>query len=314
VRPGRIEDPRALDILLAPAPKGETRVVLKDGIHLDNQRYWGDELIEWIGRPVRVKLDVRDAGRIFCFDPAFRSVVPAEAGTQDKSLGSRLHGNDEVVRETAFICEALDLAISGIPLGDLIAAKKRAKKTLMAEVNAMKTLAKQDGAPLAEEIRQIREDQGSIFNLPVGEPFQGNPFVDAAYAAADARRAPGEKIMPAEAEIFSEPKETRRPLRAVGKAEDDEPKRFRNPIEVFTYFRRERQQRGLTPEEEESVRNNAHREDGQGWLSFAAQNWTAWNSKEQEWILRMVPGHLLDDFETEKLEEDIFGPRYGGYG
>jgi len=203
-RPRRIEDPRALDILLAPAPKGGFRHVLKKGIHLDNQLFWNDDLIPWIGRKVRVKYDISDAGRIFCFDPEFTkrsadvtddadadspSPQPSPSGRGNSFDFSPARIEGETKRGgTAFICEALDLSISGITVGEIIAARKRAKKQVMAGVKAMKILGSQVGDPLAEEIRQIREERATVTNLRVGDPVIGNPFVDAANAAAAAVR------------------------------------------------------------------------------------------------------------------------------
>ena len=120
-----------------------------------------------------MRADVWNAGRIWCFD----------------------------LQDNSFICEAEDIALSGMTVGDKIAAKKRANKRIKEKVTALKTLAKEVGDPLAEEIAAIRK-HGTITNLPVGEPVSDNPFVDAAMAAVarrDEREAEEVQQPPAQA-------------------------------------------------------------------------------------------------------------------
>lgn len=309
VRPRRIEDPRSLDILLAPAPKGETRVVLKDGIHLDGQKYWHDELIDWIGRKVRVKQDMRDAGRIFCFDPEFRMAGNESTGA---ATGPAVETDPSVgPRQTAFICEALDLAISGITRGDMIAAKKRAKKRMLDGVKAMRTLASEVGDPLAEEIRQIREGRATVTNLRVGDPVTDNPFVDAANAAA---RALEEKENEDEnrggrfcknaipgplrknSQIFSDETsfnqriglQDPKVIPFAPKAEDQEFRLyFKNFRERFEWLKEAQRHRALDGEEIRWLRTYINE-----WFDYADMFCESWPEDDRLWLGKIAPDHF----------------------
>ncbi len=166
-RPRRIEDPQALALLLAPS---RDVAIGKKGIRYENGFYWDDpattetdpgSLCQYdVGRKVRILPDLADAGRIYCFD----------------------------IEAKAFICQARDMAISGITIGEKIAARKRADKRIKARFKAVKALAETVGDPVAEEINRIRSQRATITNLPTGEPVTDNPFVKAAMQAADAGR------------------------------------------------------------------------------------------------------------------------------
>jgi len=70
---------RALDLLLAEAPgKNGERRVGKKGIALDKFMYWADELIEHVGKTVRVYYDPINAGRIQVYDHGMNSICTAE--------------------------------------------------------------------------------------------------------------------------------------------------------------------------------------------------------------------------------------------
>jgi len=156
-RPSKLDDPRALDILLAPC--GE-RTMGKKGLRYDGGFYWADELIDWIGRTLTVRVDVRNAGMAFCFDPQTRQ----------------------------FVCEAEDMALSGISVADKIRARKRQKKHMRERGKAMERLAETNYTdPLADEIARIRSQGATVTNLAVGDPVEGNPFIDGAMAAVEAR-------------------------------------------------------------------------------------------------------------------------------
>lgn len=65
----RIEDERALDVLLAEAPGNNgLRTVQKKGIELDRAWFIAQELALHIGNPVHVRFDPQDLGRIYVFD------------------------------------------------------------------------------------------------------------------------------------------------------------------------------------------------------------------------------------------------------
>lgn len=308
VRPRRIEDPRSLDILLAPAPKGGMRVVLKEGIHLDCQLYWHDELIDWIGRKVRVKLDMSDAGRIFCFDPDFRPIrVPDESPVGAGFKPARGQVADLPLqdggRQTAFICEALDLSISGLTVGDMIAARKRAKKRMLEGVKAMKALAAEVGDPLAEEIRQIREERATVTNLRVGEPIIDNPFVDAANKAASAleeKRAEKDRgnpflqkvfppdPLPKNSQLFDATDEDQKILRFVTKAEEGEPRfYFKNYRERFEWLKEAQRHRELASDEIRWLLTYIDK-----WIEYAEMFSEKWPEADRLWLGTLAPDHF----------------------
>jgi len=63
----RVEDERALDVLLAEAPGDGARTVRKTGIHIDGLTYMAPELSDLAGQRVRVLYDPHDLGRVYVF-------------------------------------------------------------------------------------------------------------------------------------------------------------------------------------------------------------------------------------------------------
>jgi hypothetical protein len=246
-RPRRIEDPRVLDILLAPA--GE-RVVGKKGLSYEGGQYWNDELIDHLGCKILVRADVWDAGRVWCFQPA----------------------------DNGFICEAADIVLSGMTVGDKIVAKKRANKRIREKVAAMRTLAKEVGDPLADEIRSIRK-RGTVTNLAVGEPVKGNPFVDAAMAAVakrDEREAEEAQPAPPRARrIFTEP-EPMDPKIALFKKRLPTCKEdlvFKNERSRFDYLRHKQRVEDLEEKEIRWVLTNLALPSIQGHIHMFSADW-----------------------------------------
>lgn len=279
VRPRRIEDPRSLDILLAPAPGSTVRNVGEKGIHLDNQIYVGDCLIDWTGRDVLVRLDIRDAGRIFCFDP----------------------------EKKTFIGEAFDPAISGITVGDKMAAKKRTRKRVMEKVKALKTLAQEAGDPYAEEIRAIKESRAQLTNLRVGDLITDNPFVTAANAAAssvrESEKSATERFFEEEAFALShvpEPiSEDPKVVRFPGKDHSQphpEIRYFANPLERFRWLIAEQRNRPLLPEEQDWVARNRD-----AWESFVRAFAKDWPEIDRRWLRPIAP----DLFEVLEFQGGI---------
>jgi predicted Fe-S protein YdhL (DUF1289 family) len=260
-RVGRIEDLRALDILLAPS--GE-RVVGKKGVRYQNGLYWSDDLIDRIGTKARVRTDVTDAGRIFLFDP----------------------------RTSRFICEARDLAISGLTEADYLRAKKTAKKRIREQVNALKKLAEGVGDPLADEIRRMRERRAAIRNLPVGVKIEDNPFIDGAIHAADAAER-GTDVPAVERASLSvsnsghcdpnhddagRPKVVDLPIRAP------EAPVFANPRQRFEYLRKQRAIRPISPQEMEWLRETI-----EWWGDYAEMFGDQWSEDDRRWLVEIAP-------------------------
>jgi hypothetical protein len=272
VRARRIEDLRSLDILLAPVPK-EVRFVGKEGIQFDKQFYWGNGLIPWVGKQVLVRMDIRDAGRIFCFDP----------------------------KTKAFIGEAVDLAIAGLPVGDLIVARKRAKKQTMAKVNALKELAKGIGDPVADAIAAMRQQGPGLTNLRVGDPVTDNPFVDAANAAAAAARetdkAKTDRLFEEEAfalahvlePISTDPKIVRFPGKDHSQPHP-EIRYFDTPLERFRWLLTEQRNRPILDKEVDWVKRNR-----EAWESFVRTFMKDWPVGDREWMRQIAPD-LVEEF------------------
>jgi len=90
----RIQNERALDVLLCPTPGGDgLRVIGKKGVEVDNGKYYADEMIGHEGRNVRVLLDRTDFGAVYCFteDGGFlcRALDPVRAGMDRAAMASK---------------------------------------------------------------------------------------------------------------------------------------------------------------------------------------------------------------------------------
>jgi len=98
----RIEDERALDILLAEVPgNGGVRTVRKKGVRVDRIRYFSEEIASLAGQDVRVKLDKTDLGTIYLFsedwkylgaayDPLRKGLDRAEEAAKLKATQKKL--------------------------------------------------------------------------------------------------------------------------------------------------------------------------------------------------------------------------------
>jgi len=73
-----VTDPRALDVLLAEAPDGRTRVVQKKGIKIDDAWFIAPELARLIGETVLPLLDPLDLGCIYVYDMSEGYICTAE--------------------------------------------------------------------------------------------------------------------------------------------------------------------------------------------------------------------------------------------
>ena len=276
MRSRKITDSRALDILLAPS--GE-RTIGKKGLRYENGLFWDNELIPYIGRKVTVRYDVRDASRVFCFDPETRR----------------------------FICEAVDMALSGMTLADKIIAKKRARKHLNERVKAIKTLAETVPDPIAATINQMREERATVINLPVSDPVKDNPFVDGAMAAIEARDR-AEEIE--EAEILAD---TERALAKYRLVPEPNPKvlelvrpeqqkldkiLYGSPVDRFESLRLLQRQREITEEEYEWMNKSVRQ-----WFLYADTAWDEWPPDDQKWFWEHAPSYFLQYSSKERPTE-----------
>ena len=278
MRDRKITDNRALDILLAPS--GE-RTIGKKGLRYENGLFWDNELIPYIGRKVTVRYDVRDASRVFCFDPDTRR----------------------------FICEALDMALSGITVADKIIARKKARKHLNERVKAIRTLAETVPDPVAAAIAEKREERGNVVNLPVSDPVIDNPFVDGAMAAIEAMDR-AEEIEEAEILAYTEKALAKYRMvpepnpKVIELAHPEQAKidrmRFGSPIDRFESLRLSQSQREITEEEYEWMEKSVRQ-----WFLYADTAWDEWPPEDQKWFWDHAPAYFLQYSSKERPTEFV---------
>ncbi len=116
--PPKIRDNRVLDILLAPL--SEHRKVGKKGIAIDNEFFIAPELVEYIGKRIEARRDLRDAGTIYVFDA--------------------LNGT--------YLCEAKADELEGQSLEDYHRAKRSQKIEMKEKTKALETLGISCPTPL----------------------------------------------------------------------------------------------------------------------------------------------------------------------
>lgn len=169
----RIEDERALDILLADAPANNgLRTIQKKGIELDGTHFIAPDLGPRVGEQVRVRLDPVDLGRIFVFDLAGEFVCVAEAPERT--------GVDR--REVAIKGQSMQRAIV-----------QDARRALKAKAKQLKT------ADIVNEILTDKaEAAGKLARLPVAAKPHTTPALAQAGAAFRATRQPGRTISEAD--------------------------------------------------------------------------------------------------------------------
>lgn len=172
----RIENERALDVLLAEAPGGDGwRSVTKKGVRVEGGDFIAPELTDVIGEKVRVLYDVTDFGRVYVFNA-----------------------------DGQFICIAECPERTGISRKAIAAeARARQRKRIAEERRQLKALAK--GANTRDLVEDILAERAranaSVVPLPVpGTPHETDALAAAAEAAAYEPRKIAE-LTPAEIEI-----------------------------------------------------------------------------------------------------------------
>lgn len=157
----RIENARALDMLLAPiAGGGGYRVVTKKGIRLDNGTFFSNAIIPYMGKKVFIRCNPEDMGTIFCFN---------EGGQ--------------------FIGEATCFGREGVSMVEATASAKKAQREYEREhiEPLRKEMKKITPHSVADKIlTQAALDAGHIVNLPkAGEAYSTPALEEAAYATRD---------------------------------------------------------------------------------------------------------------------------------
>jgi transposase InsO family protein len=154
----RIENERALDILIMPAPKdGGWRVVGKKGLKVEGGEYDHPKLGGREGERVFVRLDPEDIGRIYVFDT-----------------------------ERAFICVAEDPAITGVSRAAVAAERKAHQRTVIAEQKAeLKRRTKSSVVTAMEMLAHEESQAGKVTAFPKRtEIHETEDLAQAAIAAA----------------------------------------------------------------------------------------------------------------------------------
>lgn len=156
----RVEDERALDMLVAPiAGGGGLRQVTKRGVRIDGSHYLTPSVLP--GARVFVRMDPTDAGRAYLFAP-----------------------DGETYLGVAQCPE-----IAGVDPKALVAETRRRHKTLLeaqsADIKtAMRRIGKRDLADAV--LRQAAERAGKLVELPRRADIHTTPQLEAARAALDA--------------------------------------------------------------------------------------------------------------------------------
>lgn len=167
----KIDDPRLLDLLLAPVGYP---TVQKKGIQYKNAFYIAPELGDYVKQKVEIRLDLKDAGRIYVFENETRR----------------------------FICEAEDASISGLTVADYNEARNRQLKKVKADVKALKGLAKHARNPMTELLESKRSAPGQIRAFHRTEKA-ASPMIEEARKAIKAKDGKFENAEPAKAESGS---------------------------------------------------------------------------------------------------------------
>lgn len=168
-----IDDPRALDILLAEAPANNgLRTIQKKGIELDQAWFIAPELGALVGNQVHVRFDPIDLGRIYVFDVESGYICTAECPERT--------GMDR--RLVASKARAMQIADT-----------QEQKRVLKANARRIKT-----DDVVREVLTERAEAAGKLTRFPSPTTRHDSTGLASAALAAQPRRAPAEAV-PAEA-------------------------------------------------------------------------------------------------------------------
>ena len=162
----RIDDERALDVLLAPlAGRGGYFSLQKKGIQIEGGWFIAAELGAYsVGSRFQVRQDVADAGRVFVFD----------------DVGE-------------FVAVAMCPEKTGISPAEIAAAAKAIqRRTTREDKAALKLTARKANTKdiVGEVLRSRAESAGKLSTLPLRGPVHSTPDIAAAGRAARAGEAP----------------------------------------------------------------------------------------------------------------------------
>lgn len=219
----RIENERALDMLLARAPGGDgVRTVRKKGIRIAGLYFQAPELGEHVGEEVLVLYDEGDAGRVLVF-----------GGVQME-----------------FLCVAECPTITGISRQELAVEARRYQKRKIKEAKKeLDALAKEARAAdiWMEIVAQRADEAAKIHRLPVQDETYSTERLEAAARALDAMDVEGSVPLPEMDET------TRAEIARLDdrreRAEHEEPKYFSNDFDKWNHLQAIKHARDLTEKE-----------------------------------------------------------------
>ncbi len=156
----RIENPRALDLLLAPLAGGSDgiRTITKKGLRINNNYYFGHGLEGYVGKQVLVRCDPDNMGVVYCFEPETQT----------------------------FICNAVNLEMEGVNRKEIAAAAKTIQKQIAKEKAAELKSEKRKITPeklAVTLLEQAREDHSNIGHFPSKSEKYTNDAIDEATRA-----------------------------------------------------------------------------------------------------------------------------------
>jgi len=153
----RLEDERALDLLLAPV---RTAVVQKKGIHYLGGIYQSVALADHVREKVQIRVDLADSGCIYVF---------SEAGE--------------------YICTAYDERRQRVPVPELMEHKKTVVKARRKARRALEQLAEAVGNPM-EELLAAPMPGVPVTPMPPSEDYQLPEEIEKALYDTDLARTP----------------------------------------------------------------------------------------------------------------------------
>ena len=161
----RINEPRALDMLLLPAPKdGGIRTIRKNGIQVDNRFYKSAEFAGYVGQDVYVLTDPADLGTVYVYTV--------------NQYGER-----------SFLCPAIDPEWVGIDLAGFASkAKKHQDKFMREKKRELTKLSKDEGRREAYQdyLDLRRSEVENIIEFPAPSQEYSTPMLAEAAKAVEA--------------------------------------------------------------------------------------------------------------------------------
>lgn len=191
-----VNDPRALDLLLAAAPGGDgLRKVLKQGIKFDQAYFVAAELADRVGEQVLVRYDPSDMGRCFVFDGAGTFVCVAVCADR-LGLNPQAIAQEAMARQRAKVGEGRKALKA---LARKVKPHEVADQILYEAATQAEKLAAFPLPTQSYDIPAIAEAAQAVEALTT-KPAQGPSPVERAELAREQRRLQAEEAQAAKAQ------------------------------------------------------------------------------------------------------------------